>query len=227
VAGNIFRSRRSPERFLATILFTDIVGSTDLAVRLGDLAWERLVAAHHAAVRKELHRFRGREVDTAGDGFFATFSQPAQAVSAADAIVSAAANLGLRIRAGLHTGEAEAAGQKIGGIAVHIASRVMSAAEPGEVLVSGTLRDLVTGSGVEFSDRGLHNLKGIPGEWHLWALVREPPEPGQNAMAGAVGGRLAAPKRPNLPLPDKPSIAGSRPAHAVKATAILRAVSAF
>lgn len=203
----MFRSRRSPERFLATILFTDIVGSTDLAVRLGDRAWRRLVAAHHAAVRRELRRFRGREVDTAGDGFFATFSQPAQAVRAAEAIVAAAAKLGVPIRAGLHTGEAEAAGQKIGGIAVHIASRVMSAAEPGEVFVSGTLRDLVTGSGVEFSDRGLHQLKGVPGEWHLWALVRDATEPSKDAIAGAVPGPSAAPKRPSLPLPEKPSIA--------------------
>ena len=141
------RSRRSPERFLATILFTDIVGSTDLAVKLGDRPWQRLVAAHHAAVRRELQRFRGREVDTAGDGFFATFDQPAQAVRAAEAIVASVAKLGVSIRAGLHAGEAEAANQKIGGIAVHIAHRVMSAAGPGEVLVSGTLRDLVVGSG--------------------------------------------------------------------------------
>src|ERR1700674_1805762 len=206
-AGSVFRSRRSPERFLATILFTDIVGSTDLAVRLGDRAWQRLVAAHHAAVRRELRRFRGREVDTAGDGFFATFSQPAQAVRAAEAIVAAAAKLGVPIRAGLHTGEVEAAGQKIGGIAVHIASRGMSAAEPGEGLGSGTVRDLVTGSGVEFGDRGLHQLKGVPGEWHLWALVREATEPGKDPIAGAVRGPAAAPKRPSLPLPDKPSIA--------------------
>ena len=203
----MFRSRRSPERFLATILFTDIVGSTDLAVRLGDRAWQRLVAAHHAAVRRELRRFRGREVDTAGDGFFATFEQPAQAVRAAEAIVEAVAKLGVSIRAGLHAGEAEAADQKIGGIAVHIANRVMSAAGPGEVLVSGTLRDLVAGSGLEFSDRGLQELKGVPGEWHLWALVREVTDAGQDAIAGAVRVQVAGPARPSLPLPDKPSIA--------------------
>lgn len=165
----MFRSRRSPERFLATILFTDIVGSTDLAVRLGDRAWQRLVAAHHAAVRRELHRFRGREVDTAGDGFFATFEQPAQAVRAAEAIVEAVAKLGVSIRAGLHAGEAEAVDQKIGGIAVHIANRVMSAAGPGEVLVSRTLRDLIAGSGLEFSDRGLSSraslASGTCGRW--------------------------------------------------------------
>ncbi len=169
--------------------------------------WQQLVAAHHAAVRKELHRFRGREVDTAGDGFFASFEQPAQAVRAAEAIVAAVAELGVSIRAGLHAGEAEAANQKIGGIAVVIASRVMSVAGPGEVLVSGTLRDLVAGSGLEFSDRGLHELKGVPGEWHLWALVREGTEAGQDAIAGAVHVPGAGRARPGLPLPDKPSIA--------------------
>jgi adenylate cyclase len=202
----VFRSRRSPERFLATILFTDIVGSTDLAFRLGDRAWQRLVASHHASVRRELHRFRGREVDTAGDGFFATFDQPAQAVRAAEAIVAAVAKLGVSIRAGLHAGEAEAADEKVGGIAVHIANRVMSAAVPGEVLVSGTLRDLVAGSGLEFSDRGVHELKGVPGEWHLWALVRDVTD-AEDAIAGAVHVQVAEPARPSLPLPDKPSIA--------------------
>jgi TolB-like protein/class 3 adenylate cyclase len=202
----IFRSRRSPGRLLATILFTDIAGATDLAVKLGDESWQRLVAAHHAAVRRELRRFRGRELDTAGDGFFAAFDQPAQAVRAADAIVAAVAELGVGIRAGLHTGEAEAADGKISGIAVHIASRVMSAAERGEVLVSGTLRDLVAGSGLEVRDRGLHPLKGVPGEWHLWALVRAAPEPGQDALAGSVSLPVAGSGLP-LPLPDKPSIA--------------------
>jgi len=201
----VFRSRRSPERFLATILFTDIVGSTDLAVSLGDREWQRLVAAHHAAVRRELRRFRGREVDTAGDGFFAVFDQPAQAIRAAEAIVAAIVKLGVSVRAGLHAGEAVAADEKIGGIAVHIANRIMSAAEPGEVLVSGTLRDLVSGSGLEFRDRGLHDLKGIPGEWQLWALVRELTDAAADEFAGAL--HPAAPSRPSLPLPDKPSIA--------------------
>jgi TolB-like protein len=155
--------------------------------------------AHHAVVRRELRQFRGREVDTAGDGFFAAFDQPAQAVRAADAIVEAVSKLGVSIRAGLHTGEAEAADGKIGGIAVHIASRVMSAAEPGEVLVSSTLRDLVAGSGLEFRDRGLQELKGVPDEWHLWALVRE-------ARSGGIGVPEAG-TRSSLALPDKPSIA--------------------
>lgn len=203
----MFRSRRLPERFLATILFTDIVGSTDLAASLGDRAWRQLVAAHHAAVRRELRRFGGREVDTAGDGFFATFGQPAQAVRAADGIVTAVAKLGVPVRTGLHIGEAEAAGEKIGGIAVHIASRVMSAAGPGEVLVSGTLRELVAGSGLDFSDRGPHRLKGVPGEWHLWALVRDAMEADQAAIASVVRVRGPHNARPSLPLPDKPSIA--------------------
>jgi adenylate cyclase len=201
----VFRSRRSPERLLATILFTDIVGSTELAVRLGDESWQRLVAAHHAAVRRELRRFRGRELDTAGDGFFAAFDQPAQAVRAADAIVAAVSELGVSIRAGLHAGETEASDGKLGGIAVHIASRVMSAAEPGEVLVSSTLRDLVTGSGLEFRNRGLQELKGVPGEWHLWALVREATDATQDRFVGSLG--VAEGTRPRLPLPDKPSIA--------------------
>jgi adenylate cyclase len=195
VARKVFRSRRSPKRVVATILFTDIVGSTDLAVRLGDREWRRLVAAHHAAVRRELHRSGGREVDTAGDGFFVTFDQPARAVRAAEAIVAAVAALGVSIRVGLHTGEIEAGGEKVGGIAVHIASRVMSAAEPGEVLVSSTLRDLVAGSGLEFRDRGVHALKDVPGQWRLWALG-----------AGESDARTGD-ARPALPLPDRPSIA--------------------
>jgi TolB-like protein len=192
---------QSNRRFVATMLFTDIVGSTDLAVRLGDRQWQALVSSHHAAIRRELRRFNGREVDTAGDGFFATFEQPTQALRAAEAIAAAVAELGVAIRVGLHAGEAEAGDEKVRGIAVHIASRVMSAAQPGEVLVSGTLRDLVAGSGFEFSDRGLHDLKGLPGEWHLWALD------GAAEDAVALRPQLAGDSRPSLPLPDKPSIA--------------------
>jgi adenylate cyclase len=188
------------------MLFTDIVGSTELAASLGDRAWRDLLAAHHAAVRRELRRFGGREVDTAGDGFFATFDQPAQAVRAADGILSAVAKLGISARAGLHTGEAEAAGQKIGGLAVHIASRVTSAAAAGEVLVSGTLRELVVGSGLDFSDRGLHQLKGVPGEWRLCALVRNASEADQAAI-GNVPVPHSRGDQSTLPLPDKPSIA--------------------
>jgi TolB-like protein/class 3 adenylate cyclase len=192
---------QSDRRFVATMLFTDIVGSTDLAVRLGDRQWQALVSSHHAAIRRELRRFNGREVDTAGDGFFATFEQPTQALHAAEAIAAAVGELGVAIRVGLHAGEAEAGDEKVRGIAVHIASRVMSAARPGEVLLSGTLRDLVAGSGFEFSDRGLHDLKGLPGEWHLWALD------GAAQDAVALRPQLAGDSRPSLPLPDKPSIA--------------------
>jgi adenylate cyclase len=192
---------QSNRRFVATMLFTDIVGSTDLAVRLGDRQWQALVSSHHAAIRRELRRFNGREVDTAGDGFFATFEQPTQALRAAEAIAAAVAELGVAIRVGLHAGEAEAGDEKVRGIAVHIASRVMSAAQPGEVLLSGTLRDLVAGSGFEFSDRGLHGLKGLPGEWHLWALD------GAAEDEVALRPQLAGDSRPSLPLPDKPSIA--------------------
>ncbi|MEO7395780.1 MAG: adenylate/guanylate cyclase domain-containing protein, partial [Candidatus Limnocylindria bacterium] len=177
------------------------------AASLGDRAWRDLLAAHHAAVRQELRRFGGREVDTAGDGFFATFDHPTQGVRAADAIASAVAELGVSVRAGLHTGEVEAAGQSVGGLAVHIASRVMSAAGPNEVLVSGTLREVVVGSGLEFEGRGLHQLKGVPGEWRLWALVRDQTKADQATVASDE--RVPEPPgaRATLPLPDKPSIA--------------------
>jgi YVTN family beta-propeller protein len=167
---------RQPDRFLATILFTDIVGSTDLAAKLGDTQWRRLVAAHHAAVRAQLRKFGGKEIDTAGDGFLCSFEQPAQAVRAADAILAEVARLGLTLRAGVHTGEAErTGGGKLGGIAVHIAARIMATAGDGKVLVSGTVRDLVAGSRLGFTDAGVHELKGVPGEWHLYELVREVP----------------------------------------------------
>ena len=164
--------RKQSGRFLATILFTDIVGSTDLAAQLGDDSWRKLVAAHHDAIRRQLREFGGKEIDSAGDGFFASFDQPAQAVRAADAMLNEEAKLGLSLRAGVHTGEAELIGPKVGGIAVHIASRVMATAAGGEVLVSSTVHDLVAGSGLDFEDRGSHTLKGIPGEWHLFALLR-------------------------------------------------------
>ena len=169
----MMRRGRPPERFLATILFTDMVGSTDLAARLGDRDWRRIVATHHSIIRKVLRRFGGREIDTAGDGFFASFDQPAQALKAADAMLAEVASLGLTLRAGTHTGECEMIGSKVGGIAVHIAARVMATAEAGQVLASSTVRDLVAGSGLEFTDAGTHALKGVPGEWHLFALVRQ------------------------------------------------------
>lgn len=159
------------DRVLATVLFTDIVGATLHAERLGDRAWADLLARHHALVRQELNRFRGREVDTAGDGFFATFDGPARGVRCALAIRDAVKPLGLDVRVGVHTGECELVGPKVGGIAVHIAARVMGLAAAGEVLVSRTVRDLVTGSGLRFEDYGQHRLKGVEGEWALFRMA--------------------------------------------------------
>jgi class 3 adenylate cyclase len=163
--------RSDTERVLATILFTDIVGSTELASRLGDSAWRELLERHHAIVRRELARFQGRELDTAGDGFFAAFDGPARAVLAAGALRDPLRAIGLEVRAGLHTGECEISDGKIVGIAVSIGARISSLAGPGEVLVSRTVKDLVAGSGLRFEDRGEHQLKGVPDAWHLFALV--------------------------------------------------------
>lgn len=159
------------DRMLATVLFTDIVGSTERAAAIGDRAWHELIERHHAAVRQELERFRGREVDTAGDGFLARFDGPARAVRCACAIRDALVPLGIEIRAGLHTGELELAGDQVRGIAVNIGARVAAVATPGEVVVSSTVRDLVVGSGIEFEDRGSHALKGVPDEWRLYTVV--------------------------------------------------------
>jgi class 3 adenylate cyclase len=166
-------SRPMPEadRVLSTVLFTDIVGSTERAAELGDRRWRELLERHDGLVRENLERFRGREVKTAGDGFLATFDGPARGIRSAAAIAEAVSSLGLRIRAGLHTGEIELAGADVRGIAVHIAARVMAMAGPGEVLVSGTVKDLVVGSGIGFEDRGTHELKGVPGEWRLFAVA--------------------------------------------------------
>jgi class 3 adenylate cyclase len=163
------RQVRDHDRVLSTVLFTDIVGSTERARELGDARWRDLVADHHALVRRELERFRRREVDTAGDGFFASFDGPARAVHAACAIRDGLQALGIDVRAGLHTGECELMGDKIGGIAVHTGARVAAAAGTGEVLVSSTVKDLVAGSGIAFDHRGVHDLKGV-GEWHLYAV---------------------------------------------------------
>ena len=158
------------ERVLATVLFTDIVGSTERASAVGDRAWKELLARHHAIVREELARYRGREIDTAGDGFFATFDGPARAVRCAMAISRAMPGIGLELRAGVHTGEIELMGAKVGGIAVHIGARVAALAGASEVLVSGTVHDLVAGSGLEFTDRGEAALKGVPGQWRLYSV---------------------------------------------------------
>jgi pimeloyl-ACP methyl ester carboxylesterase len=165
------RPAPEPDRVLATVLFTDIVGSTQRAVELGDRRWRELVSAHDAAVRRELERFRGREVDTAGDGFLATFDGPARAVRCALSIGGAVRELGVDVRAGIHTGECELDGEKVRGIAVHTGARVAALAGAGEVLISQTVKDLTAGSGLEFADRGVHALKGIPGEWRIYAAV--------------------------------------------------------
>jgi class 3 adenylate cyclase len=159
------------DRVLATVLFTDIVGSTERAVELGDRRWRDLLGEHDATVRRELDRFRGREVDTAGDGFLATFDGPARAVRCAMSAGEAIRKLGVEIRAGVHTGECEVDGPKVRGIAVHTGARIASLAGAGEVLVSQTVKDLVSGSGLAFEDRGLHELKGVPGEWRVYAAV--------------------------------------------------------
>jgi class 3 adenylate cyclase len=159
------------DRVLATVLFTDIVDSTRRAAKLGDRDWHALLDAHDAVVRSQLARFRGREVNTSGDGFLAMFDGPQRAIRCAMAIRDAVRSLGIEVRAGLHTGECEVRGDDIGGIAVHIGARVSALAGPNEVLVSSTLRDLVIGSGLEFEERGAHELKGVPGEWRLFALT--------------------------------------------------------
>jgi class 3 adenylate cyclase len=160
-----------PDRVLATVLFTDLVGSTEKAVELGDRRWRELLSSHHALVRRELARFRGREVDTAGDGFLATFDGPARAIRCGVTIRDAVDALGLELRAGLHTGECEVLGDKVAGIAVHTGARISGIARPGEVLVSATVRDLVAGSGIEFEDRGEHELKGVPGPWRVYSVA--------------------------------------------------------
>jgi class 3 adenylate cyclase len=165
------RHVHEPDRVLATVVFTDIVGSSEIAQRIGDRAWRDLLEQHHARVRKELERFRGREIDTAGDGFLASFDGPARAVRCACSIRDGVRDLGLEIRAGLHTGECEILGDKLIGVAVHAGARVAALASDGEVLVSSTVKDLVAGSGIEFEDRGAHVLKGITGEWRVFAVT--------------------------------------------------------
>lgn len=165
------RSAPEPSRVLATVVFTDIVESTQTAARLGDASWREVLERHDRAVREQLERFGGRAVKSTGDGFLATFDGPARAIRSAQAIEAAGRELGIAIRAGLHTGECEVLDGDIGGIAVHIASRVSGLADGGEVLVSRTVKDLVAGSGIEFSDRGEHELKGIPDRWSIYAVT--------------------------------------------------------
>jgi class 3 adenylate cyclase len=162
--------QRIPDSVLATVLFTDLVGSTERAAELGDRAWRELLEQHNTVVRRELERYRGVELDSAGDGFFARFDGPARAIACARAIVDRVRQLGLDLRAGIHTGECELVGEKVAGMAVNVGARVSGLAGRGEVLVSSTVRDLVAGSGIRFEDRGVHELKGVPGEWRLFAV---------------------------------------------------------
>ncbi len=169
--GDVRREQSELERVLATVLFTDIVGSTEKAAELGNSGWRALVVRHHTAVRALIERFRGREVDTAGDGFFATFDGPARAIRCAQAIVEEVQPMGIEVRAGLHTGECEIVDGKVGGMAVNIGARVGAAAQPSEVLVSQTVKDLVVGSGLEFEDRGERELKGVADRWRLYRVI--------------------------------------------------------
>ena len=169
-SGRRPRAAVEAERLLATVMFTDVVRSTEEAERLGDTRWREVLDEHHAVVRRQLEMFKGREVKTTGDGFLALFDSPGRAVQCARAIGDAVRRLGLEVRVGLHSGECEVSGADVTGIAVHITSRIQALAEPGEVLVSGTVRDLVTGSGLRFADRGRHQLKGIEGDWPVYAL---------------------------------------------------------
>jgi class 3 adenylate cyclase len=161
-----------PDRVLATVLFTDVVGSTETAVRIGDDRWRSVMERHHAIVRGELRRHRGVEIDNVGDGFLARFDGPARAIRCASSIVDAVRDaVGLDVRAGIHTGECELLGDKVTGVAVHTGARVAAHARAGEVVVSSTVRDLVAGSGIEFRNRGAVELKGLPGEWQLWSVA--------------------------------------------------------
>jgi class 3 adenylate cyclase len=158
------------DRLLATVMFTDIVGSTERAASIGDQRWHTLLDAHDRTLRDQVRRFKGKEIKTTGDGFLISFDGPARAIRCALAICQAVTALGLEVRMGLHTGECEVRGEDLGGLAVHIAARVGSLANSGETLVSSTLKDLVVGSGIEFTERGEHELKGVPGMWKLFAV---------------------------------------------------------
>ena len=193
------RHVHEPDRVLATVLFTDVVGSTERAAELGDAKWRELLERHDEIVRRQVESFRGRVVKTLGDGTFATFDGPARAIRCAESICDViSAELGLQVRTGVHTGECEAIGDDLGGMAVHIGSRVASSAQPCEVLLSGTVKDLVVGSGLAFEDAGEHELKGVPGAWRLYrvagreaALAPIAPAIDHMTPADKVLGRLA------------------------------------
>jgi class 3 adenylate cyclase len=191
--GGLGSTERPHDRVLATLLFTDLVGSTERAVAMGDRAWAQLLERHHAGVREILARHRGREIDTAGDGFFATFDGPGRAILCALAVVDDARSLDLEVRAGIHAGEVEQVAGRLRGVAVHIGARVAAVARPSEVLATGTVRDLVAGSGLAFVDRGVHDLKGIPDPFRLWAVTgprdrRAPDGAAPGATGPAAGG---------------------------------------
>jgi class 3 adenylate cyclase len=185
---------------LVTVLFTDIVGSTEIASELGNRRWRELLGRHHRIVRRELRRFGGREIDTAGDGFFATFDRPAQGIRCAWAVSNAVRALGIEIRAGLHVGEAELMGKQVGGVAVHVGARIGAQAGPGEVLVSGTLRDLVPGAGIEFEDRGWRDLKGVAEAQRLFAVAAVDGEPRSAQLPSREAARRRAEIVPPAPL---------------------------
>jgi class 3 adenylate cyclase len=171
VRGEVFPS--VPDSVLATVLFTDVVGSAERATAVGDRRWREMLEEHHRVVRRDLNRYRGVEVDTAGDGFFCRFDGPGRAIACARTIIESTRGLDLDVRAGVHTGECEVIGEKIAGLAVNVGSRIADTALPGEVLVSSTVRDLVAGSTFSFEERGEHELKGIPGRWRLYAATGE------------------------------------------------------
>ncbi|HEV2686110.1 MAG TPA: adenylate/guanylate cyclase domain-containing protein, partial [Actinomycetota bacterium] len=184
-----------PETALTTVLFTDIVGSTERATHLGNARWNELLGRHHAMVRRQLDHFRGRELDTAGDGFFATFDGPVRAIRCARAITECVRELGIEVRAGLHTGECELRENKVSGIAVNIGARVMAHAGPGEVLVSSTVKDLVAGSGIGFEECEPVTLKGVPGEWRLYAVVAGTLDEARSDRGAYVSTTATAPAR--------------------------------
>ena len=202
------RPQRPSDRMLATVLFTDIVGSTERAAAIGDSAWRKLLERHNEVTREQLETFRGREIASTGDGFLATFDGPARGVRCAHAITDSLQAFGVQIRAGLHTGECEALGENIGGIAVHIGARVAAAARPGEVLVSSTVRDLVAGSGITFEEAGEHELKGVPGSWHLCRVIGVPQEDGGTREPLPAGITPLVHTRP--PLSQRMAIAAAR-----------------
>jgi len=213
---------RPPVRTLVTVMFTDIVGSTQLATALEDRRWQELLARHHRIVRRNLRRFSGREIDTAGDGFFATFEQPANGVRCACAIATEVRELGIEIRAGLHTGEVEVARSGVRGVAVHLGSRIVSVASAGEVMVSSTTRDLIAGSGITLADHGVHRLKGIDGEWHLFEVTAVDGQP----LAPPLDEVEAERRRAAIEPPPLSARRGPRIAAAVVAASIL-AVGGF